>query len=153
EPVSLDVPQISAGLWLQLMLEQNNLDYVVRDEVLQITTPEDAENQLVTRIYDARAVSATLLTERQLRDIVEKVVQPRTWSNRHGRDSIDSYRGFLVESQSQEVQRDAERLITALDRHCASKEERSAENAEPIRMEYDARVTHVEAILAKNVSV
>ena len=36
---------------LRLILKDLELTYVVRDEVLQITTPEDAESQLITKVY------------------------------------------------------------------------------------------------------
>ncbi|HUE71967.1 MAG TPA: hypothetical protein VMP01_13860, partial [Pirellulaceae bacterium] len=42
---------ISLRSALRIMLGELKLTYVIRDEVMQITTPEDAENQLVTKVY------------------------------------------------------------------------------------------------------
>ena len=39
---------------LRLILEQLGLTYVTHDNVIMITTPEDAGSQLVTRVYDCR---------------------------------------------------------------------------------------------------
>ena len=36
---------------LRLILSQLDLTYVVRDQVLKITTPEEAENELINRVY------------------------------------------------------------------------------------------------------
>ena len=36
---------------LKLMLRDLGLTYVIEDEVLQITTPEDAQTQTVTKVY------------------------------------------------------------------------------------------------------
>ena len=33
------------------MLKELDLTYVIRDEVLKITTPEEAENELLTKVY------------------------------------------------------------------------------------------------------
>ncbi len=53
-PVSFDVKGISLKSGLRLMLRDLGLTYVVEDEVLQITTPEDAGSRLHIRVYDCR---------------------------------------------------------------------------------------------------
>ncbi len=49
---------VQLGSALNLILEDLELRYVVRNEVLQITTPEDAESQLEIRVYDCRDLLA-----------------------------------------------------------------------------------------------
>src|SRR4029078_11048296 len=55
--VSLDTPVtktlrgVTLRSALRLILKDLELTYVIRDEVLQITTPEDAESQLITKVY------------------------------------------------------------------------------------------------------
>jgi hypothetical protein len=53
-PVSFDVKGISLKSALRLMLGQLGLTYVIEDEVVQITTPEDAGSRLHIRVYDCR---------------------------------------------------------------------------------------------------
>jgi len=53
-PVSFDVKGISLKSGLRLMLRPLGLTYVVEDEVVQITTPEDAGSRLHIRVYDCR---------------------------------------------------------------------------------------------------
>lgn len=50
-PVTKNLSGISLRSTLRLLLSELELTYVVRDEVLQITTPEDAESQLITKVY------------------------------------------------------------------------------------------------------
>jgi von Willebrand factor type A domain len=51
EPVTVDLRNITLRSALRLMLSQLQLTYVIRDEVLMITTPEEAETELVTKVY------------------------------------------------------------------------------------------------------
>src|SRR5262249_12815185 len=50
-PVTKRLRSITLRSALRLILKELELTYVVRDEVLQITTPEDAESQLITKVY------------------------------------------------------------------------------------------------------
>src|SRR6476620_6730033 len=50
-PVTKSLRGITLRSALRLILKDLELTYVVRDEVLQITTPEDAESQLITKVY------------------------------------------------------------------------------------------------------
>ena len=50
-PVTVDLKGISLRSALRLMLKELSLTYIIKDEVLQITTPEEADNQLSTKVY------------------------------------------------------------------------------------------------------
>ena len=50
-PISKNLKGITLRSALRLILGELELTYVVRDEVLQITTPEDAESRLITKVY------------------------------------------------------------------------------------------------------
>lgn len=50
-PVTIDVEGISLKSALRLMLKTIDLTYTVRDEVLLITTTEEVEQELVTKVY------------------------------------------------------------------------------------------------------
>jgi hypothetical protein len=50
-PITKSFRGITLRSALRLLLRELELTYVVRDEVLQITTPEDAESQLITKVY------------------------------------------------------------------------------------------------------
>jgi hypothetical protein len=57
-PVTLTLRGVTLRSVLRLILKEQELTYVLRDEVLQITTPEDAESQLLIRVYDCRDLLA-----------------------------------------------------------------------------------------------
>jgi hypothetical protein len=50
-PVTKNITGITLRSALRLLLNDLELTYVVRDEVLLITTPEEAESQLITKVY------------------------------------------------------------------------------------------------------
>ena len=50
-PVTVDLKGISLRSALRLMLKKLSLTYLIKDEVLLITTPEEADNQLTTKVY------------------------------------------------------------------------------------------------------
>ncbi|HUT90065.1 MAG TPA: hypothetical protein VMY37_11245 [Thermoguttaceae bacterium] len=93
--VSLQVKDISLRSVLSLMLGRLDLTYVIRQEVLQITTPEEAETQLTTRVYPV----GDLVGQRDesgertygfepLSDLVFSCIRPENWDNVGGPGSI-----------------------------------------------------------------
>ncbi|HRX78020.1 MAG TPA: VWA domain-containing protein, partial [Pirellulaceae bacterium] len=50
-PITRSLKGITLRSALRLMLSELELTYIIKDEVLQITTPETAEAQLVTKVY------------------------------------------------------------------------------------------------------
>ncbi|HEX5033759.1 MAG TPA: hypothetical protein VFW62_04710, partial [bacterium] len=50
-PVTVNLRQISLRAGLRNMLGDLGLTYLIKDEVMQITTPEDAGSQLITKVY------------------------------------------------------------------------------------------------------
>ncbi len=51
EPVTVNLQNITLRSALRLMLKNKQLTYIIRDEVLIITTPEEAETDLVAKVY------------------------------------------------------------------------------------------------------
>jgi uncharacterized protein with von Willebrand factor type A (vWA) domain len=51
EPITANLHNISLRSALRLMLKNLQLTYIIQDEVLMITTPEEAESQLVVKVY------------------------------------------------------------------------------------------------------
>ena len=50
-PISIELKEISLRSALKLILKELDLTYVIRDEVLQVTTVEEAEANPVTKVY------------------------------------------------------------------------------------------------------
>jgi len=104
-PVSASLRGVSLKSALRLILEQLDLTYVIRDEVLMITTPEEAQEQQVTRLYPVSDLITyktpsgekwadfdTLITT------LSSTIQPDTWEEVGGPGSIAplSYGGTEV---------------------------------------------------------
>jgi uncharacterized protein with von Willebrand factor type A (vWA) domain len=51
ELVTVDLRNVTLRSALRFMLSQLQLTYVIRDEVLMITTPEEAETELIVKVY------------------------------------------------------------------------------------------------------
>ena len=59
EPVTFSISGISLRSALRLMLQPLQLTYLIQDEVLLITTPEAADQQLLICVYDVREIVGT----------------------------------------------------------------------------------------------
>jgi hypothetical protein len=129
-PITKKLDDLTLEAILRLILKDLELCIVVRDEVLQVTTPEDAESQLRTRVYpvlDLVAVSAkggrkgNPAGARDYDALIEVICgsnQSDSWGSVGGPGSIQSLdnAGSLVISQTRDVHSSIERLLTTLRR-------------------------------------
>lgn len=113
-PITLHVRDVSLRKTLRLMLGEYDLTYVIRNEVLLITSKTEAENMLVTRVYpvfdlvvrsgdDGRERSQ--LDYRPLAQLIKTTIAPDTWDDVGGPGTDMSFAnaGALVISQTTEV--------------------------------------------------
>jgi hypothetical protein len=116
-PVTVSIHNISLQSALRLMLKSHQLAYVIQDEVLSITTPEDAENDLKVCVYDVRRIAGDKADLTPLIDTISSCVAKETWAkNGKGISEIRSPQpGFLVITQTQAVHNDIRNLLTTLD--------------------------------------
>jgi general secretion pathway protein D len=56
--IRINLQQVRLATLLELMLDELELTYVEKDELLIVTTPEDAEATLLIRVYDCRDLLA-----------------------------------------------------------------------------------------------
>jgi hypothetical protein len=118
-PVTKTLRGIQLGSALRLILRDLELTYLVRDEVLQITTPEDAESQLLIHVFDCRDLLAMQGGERDLRpdrlmDLITTNVNHDSWREVGGPGAISEYNGLVVVTQTAETQKEIERLLDML---------------------------------------
>jgi len=124
-PVSRTLRGISLRSALRLMLRDLGLTYVVRDEVLVITTPEDAESTLLTRFYPvadlvlidpSEPYSRSNSDFQELIDLIQKTIAPATWDTNGGQGAIDgsALAGALVVSQTNEIHEQIPGLLAGL---------------------------------------
>ena len=126
EPVSVNLHEISLRSALRLMLKQLQLTYIIRDEVLMITTPEEAESQLLTCVYDVRDIVNKLRSEPPkgavsfadfdpLVDVLTSCVRKETWAESGGAGDLRPLKsGLLVISQTQAVHEEIRGLLETI---------------------------------------
>lgn len=84
EPVSLQLQGISLRAALRLMLRELDLTYQVKDEVLQITTIEAAEQNLISRIYFLEGLGHRDDGPDSVGKLIMATVVPDTWETLGG---------------------------------------------------------------------
>ncbi len=123
--ISLDKPvTFSASdepLWAALssLLQPLELTFCTRDEVLLVTTPEDAERETLARFYRLRSFprgDPWRYTARELADLIPAVVAPQTWPDGTGPGPVEVLGDVLVVPQMEAQLRRIEALLAALDR-------------------------------------
>jgi hypothetical protein len=127
-PVTVKLEQVSLKSVLNLLLRPLRLTYVIKDEVLQITTEDQARGNLLTTTYDvadlvkkkARTTCAAEPSEEEtLMRLIANTIDPRTWSSAGGRGTVEYYprTHSLVIKQTTDVQEQVADLLAALRRH------------------------------------
>jgi hypothetical protein len=131
-PVSLNMEGISLTSTLNLIVKQVRLHYIVKDEVVLVTTEEGARGALVERTYpvadlvvpvdvDAdveRKAEPQQPGEEQIMELIRTTVAPKTWREAGGHGTMEySPRGLaLVIRQHQDVHEEIHELLTAVRR-------------------------------------
>ena len=135
-PITVTVNHVSLRSALELMLRDLELTWLIQHETLMITTPEVAEENLHTRVYDVRDLvdpdgTFASLAEADplagegvypdfdsLIELTTTTIAPDTWDDVGGPGSIDSFyssKAFaLVVSQTDPVHDQIEKLFADL---------------------------------------
>ncbi|TWT73443.1 hypothetical protein Pla123a_37780 [Posidoniimonas polymericola] len=118
EPITCVIRNISLMSGMRLMLKQLELTYVIADEVMLITTEEEAETRLTIGIYPMRGVAKDKRELMELAKVVVSTVAAETWKHNGGGEanlqSLDA--GFLVVSQTRAVHEELIEFLSALRR-------------------------------------
>ncbi len=119
EPVSLQLQDVSLRSALRLLLRNLDLTYMVRDEVLQITTVEAAEMNLVNRIYFLEGLGGRPDdAEVSVRNVIMATVVPDTWDQLGGPSGITPFavnnRPAIVVSATTDVHDQIKALLQSL---------------------------------------
>ena len=88
-PVTMSLRGISLRSLLHLMLKELDLTYVIRNQVLMITTPEEAESRLASRVYPVSDLAIDVppplvvgsLPSRfdTVKNLLQEIVAPDSW--------------------------------------------------------------------------
>lgn len=113
-PLSASLPSAPIKTQLRALLAPLELAYVIRDEVLQITTLEDAESQIDLRLYDIRSLIANGVSPEKLGEQLARDVNPSSWDRVGGPGTASVFRGILVVNQTDPVHEDIEKWLAGL---------------------------------------
>jgi hypothetical protein len=132
EPITVNVRNISLRSALRLMLNTKKLTYVIRNEVLIITTSEVAEQLLTTCVYDVRDLATDGRSFAALAEAISSCIATETWAE-NGGDEAEMrpvQPGLLVISQTREVHEQVADLLAAIrEMHYMSSEATSGQKA------------------------
>ena len=131
-PISIKVENVPLKTALTQLLRQAKLTFLIKDEVLSVTTEDRARGKLRTITYavgdlvipakpalvGGPGATRTCTTEDKLIKLICATVQPRSWSDRGGRATIDYFplTMSLVVSQTAAVQEQVADLLEQLRR-------------------------------------
>lgn len=145
-------PSARAGLILQLLLEPHDLVPVVRDEVLVLTTREEADSQLETWLFDIRPILSAGMTTERLCQLIGRSIDRNSWVERNGSGSVNHFNGILVVFQTHENLKNVKALLEALEKYVL--EGRAATNPPSVAyVSAHAPDPAIEALLNRIVSV
>ena len=124
-PLTRQIHGISLRGGLKLLLRELDLTYVIRDEVLLITTKAEAENMLAARVYPVFDLvvrsgeggrERAELNYRSLIDVIQSAIAPGTWEDVGGPGAIEplANAGAVVISQTTEVHEEIAQHLRAL---------------------------------------
>lgn len=108
-PVTLRVKQATARSILRLALQPLKLTYVIKDEVIQITTQDAGEEIQAVRVYglsprmqaQANAVMST----------IEAMASPSTWEAVGGPSKLCQIENVIVVSATEDIHQEVEQLL------------------------------------------
>jgi hypothetical protein len=113
-PVSIALHNVTLRSLLRLMLRQLELTYMIKDEVLQITTTEAAEKNMTVEMYRV----PEMLTEEsdKLLEAVTASVHPDAWSQLGGACQASVIGNVLVIAATENVHEEVSGFMEKLQR-------------------------------------
>jgi hypothetical protein len=117
-PVTMTLHNISLHSALRLILHRLQLTWMVRDEVLMVTTKESAEKDLDTCVYNVQGLveDSDPKSVKALMDVICGCVQTDTWAVNGGGQAeiLPLPSGLLVVSQTQAAQEQVSMLLNKI---------------------------------------
>ncbi len=115
DPVACNVKNLRLSSILNLILHPRNLEWVVQDEVLKVTTQDAASQLFETHVY---SVAHLIEAEHEPEDLIETItacIAPDSWVDSGGGGVAKIAPGAVVVRQTQRVHGEIERLLLELE--------------------------------------
>ena len=129
-PVTRMVKDISLRSLLRLMLKEFDLTFVIDNEVLMLTTVDEAGQRLHTQIYDVEdlVVTDAGVDYDSLVSMILATIAPTTWDEVGGPGSISTLHRTLIISQTEEVHEQIESLLASVARVLEARKDKAPAN-------------------------
>jgi hypothetical protein len=110
-PVSLDLKNVKAELAFEMMMKQIGLVCFVYHDLVRVTTPETAENELVLRVYSCEDFLDP--TDRTPRRRQQNQTQPKLWGGGLDTSALDRNKGLgnLIDVIQTNIDRDSWEVV------------------------------------------
>jgi len=116
EPINLMLTDVKVESVFDHILRPLGLTTIIRDEVLQVTTTEVANEYLVTRVYNIRQLGD--IETQELTRVIEMSLPEAKWETVHGEGgTLMAIDGALVVKQTQAGHTQVVDLLNQLQRH------------------------------------
>jgi hypothetical protein len=129
QPVTLKLAGVRLESILNLLLQPLQLDWVVQDEVLKITTSAWAYDHPEIQTYDVQNLLEAGHTPEELIAAITKCVEPGTWTGKDATGGISHTGGVLVVRHTQRAHSDVARLVADLEGMAESNDDNRREQA------------------------
>ncbi len=139
QPCGLRISNVRMRSLLRLLLREMDLTYLIKDEVLQITTIEAAEQNLVNRIYFLEATGFPIGDFESVIGVLQTVIVPDTWEQLGGPSSISPATGgagnrpAILVSTTSDVHEQISALLSSLRRTHVGPDRRTKRATKPER--------------------
>lgn len=117
--ITLRISGVRLRSVLQLMFEPLQLEWLIKDEVLTISTAVHASQVLETRIYKIRPLLDAGYSEQELIDAIQQCIRMDSWDINGGNGSLAMLNATLVIRQTQQVHPEIESLLYILEQVAA----------------------------------
>jgi RNA polymerase sigma factor (sigma-70 family) len=113
-PITRTLTGVSLENSLNIMLLPLDLDYVITNDVMSITSAKQAKATMDARVYDLSRIPN--IEPKTLSSIIMSVTKPDAWTEKGGPGSLTHGTDFLVVNQNQRTHRMIVSLLNQLER-------------------------------------
>jgi hypothetical protein len=116
-PISHRMNGVCLRQALDLILAPHDLAYVIREGIVMVTSDEDADEMLTTKIYPVRDLLHAQQPHEsmdQLIAVITGAIAPDSWEEVGGPASIHPYQGVLTISQTDRIHAAVDQMLSKL---------------------------------------
>ena len=78
-PVTLKLKAVTVRTVLKMVLRDLGLTYVIKDEMIQVTTPDKAKDMMIIKVYSIADLVRNRFEAAMLIDLIQTTIEPQSW--------------------------------------------------------------------------